>query len=154
VCGAGRSCSWESVAWSITNTASGWIYPEDRDIAVLAIEGLDPERKAEFDRLWQEARLGDEKRLCTQGADTAQGVTPDCIDWAALSAIAGDHSCSSEDMLEIVRTSEWIPGRRCRGAAQGGPLCDSLHFLDRRHVRGWSRRRQLGNVPQGHARLL
>ena len=47
-------------AWSMSNTASGWIYPEHRDIAVLAVEGLDPERKAEFDRLWQEARVGDE----------------------------------------------------------------------------------------------
>ena len=44
-------------AWSMSNTAFGWIYPEHRDIAVLAVEGLDPERKAEFDRLWQEARV-------------------------------------------------------------------------------------------------
>ena len=94
-------------AWGATNTAFGWIYPEHRDIAVLAVEGLDPERKAEFDRLWQEARVGDEKRLCVQGAD-GQGITPECIDWAALSAIAGDHSCSSQDMLETVRASDWI----------------------------------------------
>ena len=95
-------------AWSISNTAFGWIYPEHRDIAVLAVEGLDPERKAEFDRLWREARAGDEKRLCVQGADTGQGVAPECIDWAALSGIAGDHSCSSQDMLETVRASDWI----------------------------------------------
>ena len=52
-----------AVACCAANAAYGWIYPEHRDIAVLAVEGLDPERKAEFDRLWQEARLGDEKRL-------------------------------------------------------------------------------------------
>ncbi len=97
-----------AVAFSGANTAFGWIYPEHRDIAVLAVEGLDPERKAEFARLWQEARTGDEGRLCVQGADTGQGVTPECIDWAALSGIAGDHSCSSQDMLETVRASEWI----------------------------------------------
>ena len=95
-------------AWSMSNTAFGWIYPEHRDIAVLAVEGLDPERKAEFDRLWQEARVGDEARLCVQSADTKQGVTPECIDWAALSGIAGDHSCSSQEMLETARKSEWI----------------------------------------------
>ncbi|MGZ5393514.1 MAG: hypothetical protein ACXWD3_17225, partial [Mycobacterium sp.] len=95
-------------AWSMSNTASGWIYPEHRDIAVLAVEGLNPERKAEFDRLWQEARWGDEGRLCVQGADGQQGVTPECIDWAALSGIAGDHSCSSQDMLDTVRKTEWI----------------------------------------------
>jgi hypothetical protein len=92
----------------MSNTAFGWIYPEHRDIAVLAVEGLDPERKAEFDRLWQEARVGDEARLCAQGADTKQGVTPECIDWAALSGIAGDHSCSSQEMMETVRESEWV----------------------------------------------
>ena len=93
---------------SLAGPVLAWIYPEHRDIAALAVEGLDPERKAEFDRLWQEARWGDEKRLCAQGADTEQGVTPECIDWAALSAIAGDHSCSSQDMIETVRKSEWI----------------------------------------------
>lgn len=46
--------------------ALGWIYPEHRDIAVLAVQGLDPERKAEFDRLWQEARMGDQGRLCVR----------------------------------------------------------------------------------------
>jgi hypothetical protein len=94
--------------WSVSNAAFGWIYPEHRDIAVLAVQGLDPERKAEFDRLWQEARIGDEGRLCVQVGDAEQGVTPECIDWAALSGIAGDHSCSSHDMLEIVRTTDWI----------------------------------------------
>ncbi len=94
--------------WSLSNTAFGWIYPEHRDIAVLAVEGLDPERKAEFDRLWQEARRGDEGRLCVKGAETEQGVTPECIDWAALSGIAGDHSCSSQEMLDNVRKTEWI----------------------------------------------
>ncbi|MBL8541304.1 MAG: hypothetical protein JNK68_13160, partial [Betaproteobacteria bacterium] len=97
-----------AITCSVPDAAFAWIYPEHRDIAVLAVEGLDPEHKARFDRLWQEARVGDEGRLCVQGADTGQGITPECIDWAALSAIAGDHSCSSEEMLDTVRKSEWI----------------------------------------------
>jgi hypothetical protein len=96
------------VIWSAADSAFGWIYPEHRDIAVLAVQGLDSERKAVFDRLWQEARAGDEQRLCAQGADITQGLAPPCIDWAALSGIAGDHSCSSQGMLETVRTSDWI----------------------------------------------
>jgi hypothetical protein len=91
-----------------TGPAFAWVYPEHRDIAVLGIESLDPERKALFDRLWAEARIGHEKRLCEQGADAAQGVTPECIDWAALSAIAGDHSCSGKQLLDTVSASEWI----------------------------------------------
>ncbi len=88
--------------------AHAWVYPEHRDIAVLAVERLDPERKTLFDRLWQEARAGHEQRLCERGADGQQGVAPACIDWAALSAIAGDHSCSSRNMLDNALATPWI----------------------------------------------
>lgn len=90
--------------------AFAWVYPEHRDILVLTVQGLDAERRAVFDGLWREARSGHEQRLCEEGADADQGVEPDCIDWAALAAIAGDHSCSSADMTAIVLESEWILG--------------------------------------------
>jgi hypothetical protein len=90
--------------------AHAWVYPEHRDIAVLAVDKLDPERKAQFDRLWTEARVGNEQRLCAQGGDTQQGVAPECIDWAAFTAISGDHSCSSKNMLDTVLKTEWILG--------------------------------------------
>ncbi len=88
--------------------AHAWVYPEHRDIAVLAVERLDAERKAQFDRLWGEARVGNEQRLCAQGGDTQQGLAPACIDWAAFSGISGDHSCSSRNMLDSVLNTEWI----------------------------------------------
>ena len=88
--------------------AFAYVYPEHRDITVLGVGSLDAERKALFDRLWAEARIDHEKRLCEQGADTAQGVMPPCIDWAAMPAIAGDHSCSSKEMLDTVSNSQWI----------------------------------------------
>ena len=88
--------------------ALAWIYPEHRDIAVLAAQGLDEERKAVFDRLWRAARAGDEARMCQEGADGEQGLMPTCIDWAALSAISGDHSCSPQELLNIVRREDWI----------------------------------------------
>ncbi len=94
------------VAWSAT--AGAWVYPEHRDIAVLAVSGLDPARKVQFDRLWSEVRQGNESRLCAQAADPTQGVAPACIDWAALSGIAGDHSCSGAQMLDVVRHADWI----------------------------------------------
>ena len=96
-----------AATWSAANAAFGWIYPEHRDIAVLAVQGLDAERRVVFDGLWQQARAGDE-RMCEVVADPTQGVTPACIDWAALSAIGGDHSCSAAGMLETIRQSDWI----------------------------------------------
>jgi len=91
-----------------TVPARAWVYPEHRDIAVLGVETLDPARKALFDRLWSEARTGSEQRLCENAADSKQGVAPACIDWAAFSAIAGDHSCSSKNMLDNALKTDWI----------------------------------------------
>src|SRR5436190_1166352 len=88
--------------------AHAWVYPEHRDIAVLAVAKLAAERKAQLDRLWGDARVGNEQRLCAQPADTQQGVAPECIDWAAFTAIAGDHSCSSSNMLDTTLKTEWI----------------------------------------------
>ena len=91
-----------------TSSALAWIYPEHRDLALLAVEKLDPDRSMVFSQLWREARVGYEGRFCARGADSDQELAPDCIDWAALSAIAGDHSCSSAQMLDTVSQSNWI----------------------------------------------
>jgi len=93
---------------ALSGPAFAWVYPEHRDIAVLAEGTLDQQHQAVFDQLWQEARSGYAARLCPAGIDRDQGLIPDCIDWAALSAIAGDHSCSSQQMLETVTESDWI----------------------------------------------
>ncbi len=88
--------------------SSAWVYPEHRDITVLAVQKLDPERRAILDRLWAEARAGHEKRVCEQPADAAQAEKPSCIDWAAWPAVAGDHSCSAENMVHTILTTGWI----------------------------------------------
>jgi len=87
---------------------TAWVYPEHRDIAVLAVETLDPGRRAQFDDFWHAARATHESRLCEFGADSKQALAPSCIDWTALSAIAGDHSCSAAEMTATVLESRWI----------------------------------------------
>jgi hypothetical protein len=62
------------------------------------LTGLDAERQPVFDRLWHEARAGDEQRLCRLGADAEQSVSPPCIDWAGVRH-RGYHACSSREML-------------------------------------------------------
>ena len=90
--------------------AFAWVFPEHRDIAVLAIEKLSPEQQALLQKLWTEARAGHENRLCDEVAETAQGKNPTCIDYAAWTAISGDHSCSANAMLNTVLDSSWIIG--------------------------------------------
>lgn len=87
--------------------AFAWLYPEHRDITVLAVQRLDPAPRALLEQLWSEARAGHEARLCAQLVDTAPG-NPACIDFAAWPAIAGDHSCSARDLLSTVLDTPWI----------------------------------------------
>src|SRR5262250_1317182 len=88
-------------------TALAWLYPEHRDITVLAVQRLEPAARALLEQLWSEARVGHEARLCAQLVDTAPG-NPACIDFAAWPAIAGDHSCSARDLLSTVLDASWI----------------------------------------------
>jgi hypothetical protein len=88
--------------------AYAWVYPEHRNIAGNAIEGLTPARHSALERLWAEARKGHEDRLCEQPWAGDQGKKPGCIDFAAFPALAGDHSCSAEDLLETVLETKWV----------------------------------------------
>ena len=93
-----------------SHPAGAWVYSEHRDIAMLAVQQLDSDRAMEFQKLWALARAGAENQLCVAGADATQGVAPSCIDWASWPAIAGDHSCSSVQMLATARGAAWILG--------------------------------------------
>ncbi len=88
--------------------AAAWIYPEHRNIAGRAIEDLDAGRRAMLERLWAEARKGHEDRLCEKPWAGDQGTKPGCIDLAAFPALAGDHSCSSGQLLRTVLDSKWV----------------------------------------------
>jgi hypothetical protein len=90
------------------NFSYAWVYPEHRQIAILAIQNLSPEYRSFLDKLWAEARVGYESRLSEKVIDTSLTVNPKFLDYASWSAISGDHSCSAENMLHIVLNSEWI----------------------------------------------
>jgi len=111
-----------ALAQLFASGTNAWVYPEHREVALQAVASLDTRHRAVFDRLWQSARTGNEIRLCDSGADEAQSLRPSCIDWAALSAIAGDHSCSSLDMLHNTLDSEWILKVAAVGAKLGVDL--------------------------------
>ena len=90
--------------------ARAFIYPEHRDIAGTAVSELPAPSRALLDRLWAEARTGHEGRLCGAAWAGDQGTRPTCLDFAAWSAIGGDHSCSPDDLLAVVLGSPWILG--------------------------------------------
>ncbi len=90
--------------------ARAWIHPEHRSIAGEAIRGLDPAQQKALDALWAAAREGHGARLCETPWAGAQGKKPECIDLAAWPALAGDHSCSADEMLTTVLESRWVLG--------------------------------------------
>ena len=92
----------------INSNSLAWIYPEHRDIAVLAIQNLSPEYRSLLDKLWAEARIGYEDRLTEAVIDATQSTKPSQLDYASWPAISGDHSCSPENLLYNVLQSEWI----------------------------------------------
>ena len=93
---------------SLGLSAHAWVYPEHREFSLLAIQKLDPSRKATLDQLWSMARKGYESRLTESVADFNQGERPTQLDWAAWAAISGDHSTSPVNMLYNVLETDWI----------------------------------------------
>lgn len=85
-----------------------WIYPEHRDITLLAIQNLSPEYRSILDQIWAEARKGYEERLTTAVIDATQSINPSQLDFASWPAISGDHSCSPENLLYNVLQTDWI----------------------------------------------
>jgi hypothetical protein len=114
-----------SVAVPITVLA--WLYPEHREITLLALKMLEPEQRSQLEELWSEARRGNESRLCAQMADSSQGPKPSCLDYADWPPLAGDHSCSAQQMLSEVLTAPWV----LKVAAVGATLDSELSAATR-----------------------
>ena len=87
-------------------TTKAWVYPEHRDIVLLAIQNLNPGYRSILDKLWSEARIGYEFRLTESVIDATQTTNPTHLDYASFPAIAGDHSTSAQNMLyNILQTN-------------------------------------------------
>lgn len=93
---------------SLTYTSRAWVYPEHRDITLLAIQKIDSAHRLILDQLWAQARKGFENRLDVLVADATQNEHPKYLDYASFPAIAGDHSTSAEDMINTILHSDWI----------------------------------------------
>lgn len=91
-----------------TKKSFAWVYPEHRKIALLAIQHLSPEDRSLLEKLWSEARMGYTGRLTESVIDPTQGVKPRQLDFASWTAIAGDHSCSPQNLMYNVLQTEWI----------------------------------------------
>ena len=84
-----------------------WTYPEHRDISAAALERLTPARQQVLARMWTTATAGAHplKNACSTPLG---GYDGSCLDLASWPAIAGDHSCSPENLRKDVVSSAWV----------------------------------------------
>ncbi len=90
------------------STTKAWLYPEHRDIMLIAVQKLPTDYRISLDQLWAQARSGYEFRLSETVIVSDQGLKPEFIDYAAWPAIGGDHSCSAENLLYNILETDWI----------------------------------------------
>ena len=90
------------------NKTNAWVYPEHRDIMLFAIQKLPTDYRTSLDGLWAQARIGYEFRLSESVIEPEQLLKPEFLDYASWPAIAGDHSCSAENMLHNILETDWI----------------------------------------------
>src|SRR5215813_13875 len=85
-----------------------WTLPEHRDISAAALEQLTPQRRAVFDQAWEAATGGhQEMNACASAVDPG-GLAGTCLDLAMWPALAGDHSCSPDELTTKIVTAPWI----------------------------------------------
>ena len=94
--------------------AGAWIWPEHRDIAVTAIQGLSGPDRSTLETLWDEAKGPAPSQLCPAAVDPgAEPVAKPadwpgiCVDFASFPALAGDHSCSTASLEAVAAAEAW-----------------------------------------------
>ena len=110
-------------AWSVSNTAFGWIYPEHRDIAVARGSGTRCRNAGRSSIACGRRREPVTRSVCARWVPTpSRESTPDVHRLGgAVRRLPAIIRCSGADMLETVRASGLDSRRcRCRRAAQGG----------------------------------
>lgn len=104
------TCSVLATTLGAAAPAHAFIYPEHRDIGVTALSTLSASERDVLRGLWTEARPQLAGPVCRELTMGIPEQAPSCIDFPALSAIAGDHSCSPLDVSRNVLPSSWVLG--------------------------------------------
>jgi hypothetical protein len=121
--------------------ASAWIFPEHRAIAIEGVRRLDETKASALMRMWSVAWTGARGRMCRLPTDPDANPSPSskpCVDFATLVALAGDHSCSPEELRVEVGKEDWIAEVQRVGESLKAALAASGSESDRERVWGGS----------------
>ncbi len=96
----------------ISSRAEAWVITEHEDLTALAVAALAteaPRHHAALAAAWSRAQRHapwSQGRLCNHFGETSTDAR--CIRFAALPALAADHSCSPADLRQILAEREWL----------------------------------------------
>lgn len=91
-----------------SSSSFGNVFPEHREVTLLGINKLTENEIQALNSYWQSARLGYESRLSAKMIDKSLNKNTTTIDLASWPAIGGDHTCSPDDLLNTILSSQWI----------------------------------------------
>jgi hypothetical protein len=113
--------------------ALGWLYHEHRAITAKGVQALDPRHRAALDAFWTQQRGASAARLCASPAAEDAGAEVTCIDFADWPAIAGDHSCTPQEMLRTILESAWILNVKRAALRTGERIGKAVRDSERRN---------------------
>lgn len=94
------------LAWA--TTAEAWQFTEHQALARRALHRLEPANLDRLASMWRDWRVADNRReLCDVGVETDRADRERCIDLAMLSALAGDHACTPDELVASL-SRDWL----------------------------------------------
>jgi hypothetical protein len=105
-----KRAKWVACALLWSSNAHAWILPEHAQITADATQRLEASQRAVLQALWNDARRGSESELCPwlERAPAAANGAVACLGFAELPAVAGDHSCTPEELFDEVSKEDWL----------------------------------------------
>jgi hypothetical protein len=121
------------ISTMLPSSSMAWVFPEHVDITRYAIQQLEEDQLKLLRDVWIVAR-GEQGWASTRFCGdvlTANAIYDRsaenswCIGFAALPAIAGDHSCSHDDLVRILSSAAWLPDVLANAQAVRAALLDA-----------------------------
>src|SRR5688572_26540310 len=104
------ACAWIACSLLWSARAEAWILPEHAQITAEATLELRPSERAVLQELWSLTRRAGAAHLCEglwRAPADADGKV-NCLGFADLPSVAGDHSCTPEELLREVSRETWL----------------------------------------------
>jgi hypothetical protein len=113
--------------------------PEHAQITAEATRELDASERRVLEALWGAARRGSATHLCAglERAPADEDGAVACLGFADLPSVAGDHSCSPEELLHEVTQDTWLQDVVQVGNVTERRIRDARSFSAR--INAWSR---------------